>query len=27
MMGAENGWRNPFGEGRAGEMIVELVGS
>ncbi|MBN1324567.1 MAG: UDP-N-acetylglucosamine 2-epimerase (non-hydrolyzing) [Methanotrichaceae archaeon] len=27
MMDAENGWRNPFGEGRAGEMIVELVGS
>ncbi|MDM7940856.1 MAG: UDP-N-acetylglucosamine 2-epimerase [Methanothrix sp.] len=23
MMGCENGWRNPFGDGRAGESILE----
>jgi UDP-N-acetylglucosamine 2-epimerase (non-hydrolysing) len=27
MVGAERGWRNPFGEGRSGKMIVELIGS
>ncbi|MDM7912849.1 MAG: UDP-N-acetylglucosamine 2-epimerase [Methanotrichaceae archaeon] len=23
MMGRENGWKNPFGDGRAGESILE----
>ncbi len=23
MMGRENGWTNPFGDGRAGECILE----
>jgi len=25
MLGKENNWRNPFGEGKAGERIVKIL--